>query len=314
MSPENWKLTGKFLIHDGYRIFYRTWGDPRTKPLLLLHGYPSSSWDFYKIADELGKYFHIIALDFLGLGFSEKPKDADYFIATQADIVEAVLSRLNINTYHILAHDYGDTVAQELLARDLSSKEQQARVQSVCFLNGGLFPETHHPLLIQKLLTGPLGGSISRWGNKYRFKQTLKKVFGKHTPPSHYEIDKLWEILNYNKGKLQLHKLMSYIKQRQKNRTRWVSCLNMHTAPKAIINGSSDPISGRHMVDRYRHVVENKGFICELSDIGHYPHLEDPEAVLNAYFKFISEFIGTRQRISQALHQATFSENLGTQL
>lgn len=80
----------------------------------------------------LTERWRVITLDMLGFGFSAKP-NAPYSILRQADLFEARLRELGIGEYHVLAHDYGDTVAQELLAR----KSVSPRILSMCFLNGG---------------------------------------------------------------------------------------------------------------------------------------------------------------------------------
>jgi len=85
--------------------------------LLLIHGFPTSSWDFSPIWQALTTHFNVIAPDLLGFGFSAKPVAYDYSILDQADLCEALLTRLGVNRFHILAHNYGDSVAQELLAR-----------------------------------------------------------------------------------------------------------------------------------------------------------------------------------------------------
>ena len=56
-------------------------------------------------------------LDFLGFGFSDKPENHTYTISEQAIVVEALLLNLGVKSCHILSHDYGDTVALEILAR-----------------------------------------------------------------------------------------------------------------------------------------------------------------------------------------------------
>ncbi|RXN17729.1 mesoderm-specific transcript-like protein [Labeo rohita] len=88
--------------------------------LLLLHGFPTSSYDWYKIWDSLTQRFNrVIALDFVGFGFSDKPRPHRYSIFEQASVVEALVAHLGLSEQriNILSHDYGDTVALELLYR-----------------------------------------------------------------------------------------------------------------------------------------------------------------------------------------------------
>ncbi|XP_025230312.1 mesoderm-specific transcript homolog protein-like, partial [Theropithecus gelada] len=130
--------------------------------VVLLHGFPASSYDWYKIWEGLTLRFHrVIALDFLGFGFSDKPRPHHYSMFEQASIVEALLRHLGLQNRRInlLSHDYGDTVAQELLYRYKQNRSGRLTIKSLCLSNGGIFPETHRPLLLQKLLKD--GGVLS---------------------------------------------------------------------------------------------------------------------------------------------------------
>ncbi len=141
----------------GRRVFVRTAITPGRPPLLLIHGYPTASYDWVRVWPRLAARHSLYALDLLGFGRSEKPRDTDYPIELQADLCMALLDDRGVGNAHVLAHDYGDTVAQELLARE---REGQLRIASMAFLNGGLFPETHRARPIQKLLANPLLGPL----------------------------------------------------------------------------------------------------------------------------------------------------------
>jgi pimeloyl-ACP methyl ester carboxylesterase len=220
----------------------------------------------------------------IGFGYSAKPIDYHYSILDQADLCEYVLAQHNITEYHILAHDYGDTVAQELLARQ-TEQGQRPQLHSVCFLNGGLFPETHHALFIQKLLLSPFGSLIARFNNPKQFSQNMKHVFGKKTQPNTELLDNFWQLFSMNQGSKILHKLIGYMPERKTYRTRWVGALQQAFIPLKLIDGIADPVSGAHMVKRYQTLIPNPN-VTELHDIGNYPQVEAPQAVLEAYLAF----------------------------
>lgn len=284
-----WRQQGELESINGQQIFTRTGGNKSAPALVLIHGYPSASWDWEGMWQALTQRYYVITLDMLGFGFSAKPKDARYLITEQADIFEYYLHKLNITDYHILAHDYGDTVAQELLARQREGSAKQ-RIASVCLLNGGLFPETHKPVLIQKLLLSPLGPLVSKLITKRKFADNLRRIFGPNTPPTPEVVDSLWQLLNHNNGLAVMHKLIDYMPQRQQHRERWVEAIIESNVPVKLINGSKDPISGQHMAQRYRQLISNasnaNADVTELTQLGHYPQLEDAEAVTTAYLQF----------------------------
>jgi Predicted hydrolases or acyltransferases (alpha/beta hydrolase superfamily) len=135
MQLSQWRSSGHFLNVDGQQVFYKTEG---TGPvLLLIHGYPTASFDWAKIWPALTNKYQCVTLDMPGFGFSDKsPKK--YLIKEQADTISEVIRHLGITSAHVLSHDYGDTVAQEMMAQQLEN-DLAFRIESLHLLNGGLF-------------------------------------------------------------------------------------------------------------------------------------------------------------------------------
>jgi len=286
ISTEDWRQSGVLFEVSGHSIFCKV-SDNKSKPaLLLIHGFPTSSWDWQYMWEVLCKDFFVIAPDMLGFGFSDKPVQA-YSILKQADLMEAVLAEFNVSSCHILAHNYGDTVAQELLARCIDGSNS-FQIRSVCFLNGGLFPETHIARPIQKFLISPLGFIATILMGKKSFNRSFSAVFGKDTKPSEEELDAFWEIIRYRNGQRNFHRLIRYMSERKLFRERWVGALQEAVIPLRVIDGADDPVSGLHMTIRYRELVPNADVVL-LEGIGHYPNTEAPLDVLKHYHSFINE-------------------------
>ncbi len=275
---EKWKATGQFLDFNGHRIFWQQAGAESSPILVLIHGFPTSSWDWHLLWDDLARDFHVITLDMLGFGLSDKPRNHQYRLAEQADIFETLLAQLNVSQYHILAHDYGDTVAQELLARFDSGSSKQT-LKSVCLLNGGIFPETIQPLLIQKLLLSPIGALVGLLTSYRTFAANLIKICARPLPED--ELKKFWELMQQNNGRRVIHKIIHYMTERVENRERWVGALQNSGVPLRLIVGLEDSISGAHMAARYRELIPDPD-IVELRGVGHYPQVEAPDEVLAA--------------------------------
>lgn len=287
-NPNEWRNAGGHALLLDQQIFYRDTGELDRPVIFLIHGFPTSSYDFHAIWGALHKRYRLVALDMLGFGFSDKPFNHTYSIHGQADICEALIMHLNLDRYHVLAHDYGDSVAQELLARDNQRDDGSKQWLSGCLLNGGLFPETHYARPVQKLLLSPVGWLLNKLFSKKTFDKSMTSVFGPNTPPSEQELDQFWQILTYNEGHKLAHKLMNYINDRKLHRTRWVQALANSQAPLALINGSADPVSGKHMVNRYRELVSDQ-MIYELAQVGHYPQVEAPDDVAKLYLAFLND-------------------------
>lgn len=158
-----------------------------------------------------------------------------------------------------MAHDYGDSVAQELLyrqsKRDGGSEQIQAKLKSVCFLIGGLFADCHRPLFTQKILKSPLGFLLAKFLSKNSLHASFAKIFGKHSPPQAEHIDTLWALLQHNEGQLVLPAILHYIDERKYWADRWLSAMINTPVPLYFINGIHDPISGQHMVNRYMEII-----------------------------------------------------------
>ena len=281
-----WEASGEYVAYDGERIFVRRARPSLAPALLLIHGFPTASWDWHALWPALTARFQVLAPDMLGFGFSTKPRGYAYSIAGQATLLETLLRDASIEEYHILAHDYGDTVAQELLARQ-EQNGHKPRVRSVAFLNGGLFPETHRALLAQRLLLSPLGPWLTPLLKRNALARSMRRIFGPATPPDDATIDEFWLLIECNNGIAAMPRLIRYIHERRVQRERWVGALQRTRIPLKLIDGAADPISGAHMAQRYRELVPDAD-ITLLPAIGHYPQIEAPAAVLAAYFDFLA--------------------------
>ncbi|MGF0335229.1 Pimeloyl-ACP methyl ester carboxylesterase [Pseudomonas sp. NFACC19-2] len=283
IALDEWRAQSQAVDFRGHTIRYWTAGDTQAQPLLLIHGFPSASWDWHRLWAPLAERYRLIACDMLGFGYSAKPRGHAYSLLEQADLQQALLAHLGERRpVHVLAHDYGDSVAQELIAR---RQEGQLQLASCVFLNGGLFPETHHPVRVQKLLLGPLGPLIGRLFSRRKLAQSFARIFGPHTQASEAELDALWQLVAYNNGPAVMHRLIRYMPERRQQRQRWVTAMQATTLPMRVIDGAFDPISGAHMVARYRELIADADTVL-LDGIGHYPQLEAPAAVLEHYLQF----------------------------
>lgn len=278
VTPEEWYEQGRIISTSAHRIFVRDNG--KNLPiLLLLHGFPTSSWDWYKVWPILNAHYRLVAPDFLGFGFSAKPYPYPYTISDQTDIIESLLQQMAIKRCCVLAHDYAVSVVQELLWRRLTPGNNQSfEIDRAILLNGGLFPETHRARPIQKLLLGRWGKWVNFMLTKRSLRKNLIRVFGPDTPPSDSEINGFWKLINHNNGKRCFHLLIRYMNDRIDNRESWVRALQETKTPVMLINGPQDPVSGLHMVTRYRQLISNAD-VHILDGIGHYPNVEAPEAV-----------------------------------
>jgi pimeloyl-ACP methyl ester carboxylesterase len=104
-------------------------------------------------------------------------------------------------------------------------------------------------------------------------------------PPAAQDLLDLWSLMVRDDGVRSLARLINYMQQRVRQRSRWVGALTRSTVPRRLLCGALDPVSGRHLAERYRELVPNPDVVV-FDELGHYPHLENPELVLAAYLEF----------------------------
>lgn len=289
---KNWQSRGTFFNYKEFKIFNidEVGQGGNEEILICLHGFPTSSYDWVKVHGEILKLFgRVIFLDFLGYGFSDKPRHHTYSILEQADIVESLLTFNGISHYHILAHDVGNTVGLELLARQ--KKNSALKIKSFTMMNGGIFPETNNPRPIQKILLIPiLGCVISKLGFYQLFRFTFGETFGSNKPTDEDYKD-FWSLMEQQHGTGISHRLLKFIPERTTYKDRWVGALKKTSLPVLFIYGPADPINTTPFIDHYMKLVPQHKISVLGENIGHYPQWEDPENVMQEYKKFLKNIL-----------------------
>jgi pimeloyl-ACP methyl ester carboxylesterase len=283
-SLEEWKKFGEIIQYKENEIFYRDEGQGDV--ILCIHGYPSSSWDWNKVWPELIKNHRVIALDMVGFGFSSKPHNYKYSISDQADLHLELLKSLGIKSFHILAHDFGIFVGQELVARHDEGELDDFSVNSLCAMSGSIFPELYNPRLIQRLLLSPVGWLVQKLFSEEKFCNNLSSVFGSKTKPTKVELSSYWSLLQHNAGDKMIGKLLFYIEDRKVYGNRWVRAWQTTNLPVQLIIGLADPMYGSDSVERYKILTKQKNLEC-LTDVGHFPQVENPTEVTDIYKTFL---------------------------
>lgn len=284
---DQWQQAVRYPEFRGHRI--ATWQFGSGPDLVLIHGFPTASFDWHRILPALTAQYRVTCLDMLGFGFSAKPWPHDYSLLEQADLHQALLPELGVGEHRILAHDYGDSVAQELLRRQ--DAEGGAGIRQICFLNGGLFPEAHRPRLIQRLLVTPLGPLIANLMSPRTLERNMRAIFGPETQPDEQTLSEFWTQITVHRGKRVFPGISQYRQERREHINRWLAAMQKSAVPMHFICGEADPISGAHMADRFESLLQSG--VTRLAGIGHYPQLEAPEKVSELVLAW---FAGNREK------------------
>lgn len=244
----------------------------------LFHGFPTSSWDWHRVWPTLVARRHTLAFDFLGFGDSDKPADHDYSLIEQADLVLALWQHHGVTETDLVVHDYGVSVAQEVLARHAEGGLGVA-LRSVTFLNGGIYPDLHRPQPSQLMLLDPeQGPKMADFVTAETFAMALRATYAPDRQPSDAELAAAWETVARHDGHRIGHRLIQYIRDRERHAERWVHALETTTVPRHFLWGMLDPVSGAHMAARVAERMPDVDLV-RLDDVAHWPQLEAPQTI-----------------------------------
>jgi pimeloyl-ACP methyl ester carboxylesterase len=270
-----WRERGRDEEFDGRRIhlFDR---DGQGPLLLFLHGFPSSSYDWRLLLDRSGGHA-ALAPDFLGFGLSEKPRDHDYTLHWQADMVEGLVRRRDSSPVFIVAHDMGTSVATELLARDLDGSLDM-ELAGCLLLNGSMVQDAASPTLGQRLLRSAVGPLFSRLSSERFFRQQFGSIFSRDHPLTDEEAEDQWALICANGGRTLAHKTIRYMEERFRHAERWHGALTNWQRPLWVGWGMLDPVATENVLNA---VLELRpaAEVIRFEDLGHYPQIEDAERV-----------------------------------
>ena len=283
MDAQQWQKQGFYQRINGHQVFTIDSGQNAAKDLpvlCVLHGFPTSSYDYHKVLPTLSQYYRVIIHDHIGFGFSDKPLKYSYSLIDQTDMALALWKSLGISHAIVLAHDYGSSILTEILARDNFAKkygfDPHIHIDQVFLCNGSIHIEMARLLLMQKLLRHTkIGPLLAKLSSKSTLKRNLKKIYFNPKLLTDQELDSIWYIMNFNQGKQVLAKISQYTIERMKLWHRWINALQETKLPIKIIWPDSDPIAIDKMADTIHQETQNSELVW-LKDLGHFPMLENP--------------------------------------
>lgn len=285
MTIDQWRHKGQFIEIDGHSIFYLDINSGTKDTIAILHGYPSCSFDYHKIFRYLNNY-RIVIHDQLGFGLSDKPLDNEYLLSYQAEIVCKLWEKLEIPEIHLVAHDYGTSVATALLSRD-QEKGISVNIKTLTLCNGSMLIDMANLRLIQRLLKNKwLGAFVANLASYRTFKRNMRNIVAKSSSFSEEELELLWKLLLHNNGRKVLPKITKYIDQRYWNYEKWIGALEKTKLKTLILWGDKDPVAIYEMAIILHEKIQNAQ-LCRLTGTGHYPMIEQAHDWSEAIIKHI---------------------------
>jgi pimeloyl-ACP methyl ester carboxylesterase len=280
-----WRRGGVQLIdHGGQSIFVhdQAGGGP---PVLLLHGYPSSSYDWRHLSERMSNQ-RLTSFDFLGFGLSDKPKQHVYSLLAQADLAESVATRYGDEPIRLVAHDMGTSVATELLAREIDGR-LPFKLAGVLLFNGSMVIERASLTISQKLLRSRLGPLVARLSNERTFRAQFARIFSDQHPLTAEEAADQWALIAYHDGHRILDRLTYYLHERVTYAQRWHGALRDWPGRLELAWAGQDPVCTEAVLQAVLELRPGTP-LTRLPELGHYPQLEDPAAVADVVERFLA--------------------------
>ena len=289
MSPQltSWKASGEFVTYGPFQhqVFAKQIGNPKAsadKTLLLIHGFPESSYSYHAILDGMQEIFdRIVLLDMLGYGLSDKPiENYTYSLFEQADVVLRVWNHFGITGGHVLSHDMGDSVLTEIVARhenNLLPAWLSEGIKSFTFTNGSMVLGLADLRITQKLLLGRFGRQFNKITTFKIFQQQVRSAHG-NDRLSDEAVARLWEANTLQEGNRKTSLTIKYLNDRKRfEKTRWLPALGQTKVPVHLCWGTADAVARVEMAHYLKKNVCKNARLTLMEGVGHFCQLGSPE-------------------------------------
>ncbi len=281
LGAHDWRAAGSMLSTEAGEVFVldRPALEPDgSPPLLVVHGFPTSSLDFRHVLDALALRRRVVLFDQLGFGWSDKP-DRRYGIRLHADTAEQVLSHLGIGAIDLLTHDMGDTVGGELLARDLDG-DLGVEIRRRVLTNGSIYLDLAQLTPGQQILCDLPDAPIELIDAE-GMAAGVAGTFSPAHPATADELEQVRIAASHQHGERLLPRTIRYLEDRRAEERRFTGAIESHPSPLGVVWGTEDPVAVVAMTDRL--LAARPGTPVTLLDgVGHYPMVEAPGAFADA--------------------------------
>ena len=271
-------------------IFHVEAGDPEAPPLLLVHGFPTSSIDWVEIVDRLAERFHVCALDFPGYGFSDKPLGWGYSLFRDAQLLGHYLTEvIGTEKATVFAHDRGDSVAL-ILAGGHAAEGPAVEVERLFLTNANIFLPMSNLTVAQRMI---LNEATAPAVLEQATPELLAAGMGASTfwPPRDGDdpaIQALTETFAHEDGIKVMHETIQYLVERSQDESGWLESLAATELPTTLIWGLNDTVSPPRVANwvwnQHLMLKPGRNSLYYVSDAGHYMQNDRPDALVDAIF------------------------------
>ncbi len=265
-------------------IFHVEMGASDAPVLLLIHGWPTSSIDWFAVADQLSAKFRVCALDFPGYGFSDKPQGWGYSLARDEELIEYYLSQvIGAKSSVVVGHDRGDSVALLHAARCAEGRST-ASLEHLVLSNANIFLPMSNLTEAQRRILDPESGSqIAAMITPQQLAEGMGlSTFSPPRKAGDPDIEALTATFGHNDGTKVLHETIQYLVARSKDERRWLEALARAPFPVTVIWGLYDTVSpprvASYVWNEYLMLRPGRNRLYFVPDANHYLQVDRPDA------------------------------------
>ena len=186
---------------------------PDAPPLVLVHGFPTSSIDWFEVAELLSDRYRVCAMDFPGFGFSDKPLGWGYSLMRDAEVLEHYMAEvLGLESMIMYAHDRGSSVA----LIHTTNGDSRVNLEHLFLTNANIFLPMSNLTQAQRIMLDPETGPGGARGQGRRSSSPWASGQLTYTPPrgaDDPEIEALVAIFSHGEGLKVLHETIQYLRR-----------------------------------------------------------------------------------------------------
>jgi pimeloyl-ACP methyl ester carboxylesterase len=290
---EAWRDKGKYFSWSPRRgdaaevqIFHVELGDAGAPPLVLVHGFPTSSVDWFEVAERLSDRYRVCAMDFPGFGFSDKPLGWGYSLKRDAEALEYYSTEvLGLESMILFAHDRGSSVAMI----HTTSGESQVKLDHLFLTNGNIFLPMSNLTDAQRRMLDPETGPalLARATPEQLALGMGQTTYTPQRGADDPEVQALTTIFSHGDGLEVLHETIQYLVERSRDEDSWLKALAALDVPTTFIWGVYDTVSPPRVVsyvwNEYMMKKPGRNTLYFIPDANHYLQNDQPQALVDAF-------------------------------
>jgi pimeloyl-ACP methyl ester carboxylesterase len=281
LNKSEYPFTSTYFTINEQQLHYIDEGKGET--LLFVHGTPSWSFDYRNIIKKLKENYRCVAIDHIGFGLSDKPRQYDYSTQNHSRTLEKFILEKQLKDITLIVHDFGGPIGLNFAIH------YPEKIKNLVILNSWLWSSENDRdyIKLKKVLKSPLLPFLYRYLN-FSPKFILPQSFGDNKLPKNIlkQYTKPFADNTQRNGTLAFAK--SLLTDQNWFEELWNKRNSISDKPTLIIWGMKDSVIKPHNLDKFHNGFTNSKTV-KLETSGHFPQEEQPEKVINAIFDFLLE-------------------------